>query len=165
MRKGLYAHCQLIQQHSAFCFPFCGFGFVCVAGRGYFWVFDSIPLNNLSVSVPMPWVGLFVCFYHCRFIINWRTGMLIPWIHLEGGTKSPWEAEGGKNLGGWGNGGGKWRGIGGQDLKSRETKVRPRGQEKWMGICSCQKLEIGAISRKSQRPDMGKDPWSQFRWP
>jgi hypothetical protein len=54
----------------AFSFPLYVFGFfvkdqVSIGVRLYFWVFDSIPLINLSVSVPIP-CGL----YHYCFVVQ-----------------------------------------------------------------------------------------------
>jgi hypothetical protein len=50
-------------------FPLYGFGFfvknqVSVGVWVYFWVFDSIPLINMSVSIPIP----FSSFYYCSVV-------------------------------------------------------------------------------------------------
>ena len=61
-------------------------------------------------------------------------------IHLEGGRKYSWEAEGGRDLSGRGEGEGK----GGTESDCRRQERSPKGQENGGGV--------RGTSRKNQRP-------------
>jgi hypothetical protein len=68
----LHTNCQLDQHHllKMLCFFFCKFLSFCQRSVSinvwfYLWVFNSIPLINLSVSVPIP-----CSFYHYCFVVQ-----------------------------------------------------------------------------------------------
>ena len=77
----LHADCQLNQQHllkMLSFFPLDGFSYfvkdqVTIDVRVHFWVFSFIPLINLPVTVLIP-----CSFYHYCFVVQLRSGMVIP---------------------------------------------------------------------------------------
>jgi len=75
----------------------------------------------------------------------------MPQSQLEVGTKSSWEAEGGKDLSGRG-----WK----DQVWGRQERT-PKGQENEWKYAAARGGGGGKTSRNSQRPGMGEAPRTQ----